>query len=202
MLDDVAQANPPLQWLRAEELTGLAVGAAKSAVRTPWCIGATPCVLLTSRLRWRRQQRVLGAYEVAALQGIWPLRWAFLLQVSSWTEPRGAWRPCWEDFFLAAPHGLVLLPWAAPRHAPRSFWGFCRSRCPRYRARVLRRRRFPRCRLGSCCGRSGGSRERHRGRSRSRRFPRWLCNLLVVPETLGDRFPRNFQFPWEKRQVR
>ena len=29
-------------------------------------------MLPNSRLHWRRQQRVLSAYEVAALRGIWP----------------------------------------------------------------------------------------------------------------------------------
>ena len=71
-LDYVVQANPPLQCLRADELTDLVIDVAKSAHRAPWCIGATPCVLPNSRLHWRRQQRVLSAYEVAALQGIWP----------------------------------------------------------------------------------------------------------------------------------
>ena len=71
-LDYVVQANPPLQCLRADELTDLVIDVAKSAHRAPWCIGATPCVLPNSRLHWRRQQRVLAAHEVAALQGIWP----------------------------------------------------------------------------------------------------------------------------------
>ena len=39
--------------------------------RAPWCIGATPCALPNFRLRWRRQQRVLDARELSALQGIW-----------------------------------------------------------------------------------------------------------------------------------
>jgi len=39
---------------------------------------------------------------------------------SSWTEPCGSWRPRWEDLFLAAPCGLVLLPWPVPRHTRRS----------------------------------------------------------------------------------
>lgn len=71
VLAHVVQANRPLQRLTAEELTDLVVDVAKSAERAPWCIGATPCVLPNSRLHWRRQQRVLGAREVAALQGIW-----------------------------------------------------------------------------------------------------------------------------------
>ena len=71
-LDYVVQANPPLQCLRADELTDLVIDVAKSAHRAPWCIGATPCVRPNSRLHWRRQQRALSAFEVAALQGIWP----------------------------------------------------------------------------------------------------------------------------------
>jgi len=72
VLDHIVQANRPLQRLEAGELTDLVVDVAKSAERAPWCVGATPCVLPNSRLYWRRQQRVLGAREMLALQGIWP----------------------------------------------------------------------------------------------------------------------------------
>jgi hypothetical protein len=50
----------------------LVVDIAKSVSRAPWSVPATPCVLPNSRLHWRRQQRVLDAHEMAALQGIWP----------------------------------------------------------------------------------------------------------------------------------
>ena len=72
VLDSVVQENRPLQRLEAEELTDLVVDVAKSADRAPWCIGATPCVLPNSRFHWRREQRVLGVHELAALQGLWP----------------------------------------------------------------------------------------------------------------------------------
>ena len=72
VLDHVFQANRSLQRLEAEELTDLVIDVAKSAGRAPWCIGATPCVMPNSRLHWRRQHRVLGAHEMAGLQGIWP----------------------------------------------------------------------------------------------------------------------------------
>ena len=55
-----------------EELLDLVVDIAKSVSRAPWCVQATPCVLPNSRLHWWRQQRVLDAREMAALQGIWP----------------------------------------------------------------------------------------------------------------------------------
>jgi hypothetical protein len=58
--------------LQPEELLDLVVDIAKSVSRAPWCVQATPCVLPNSRLHWRRQQRVLDAREMAALQGIWP----------------------------------------------------------------------------------------------------------------------------------
>ena len=73
VLDGVVQRTRLLQRLEAEELTDLVVDIiSKSAGREPWCIGATPCALPHSPLHWRRQQRVLGAREMAALQGIWP----------------------------------------------------------------------------------------------------------------------------------
>ena len=72
VLDSVVQESRPLQRLEAEELTDLVVDVAKSADRAPWCIGTTPCVLPNSRFHWRREQRVLGVHEVAALQGLWP----------------------------------------------------------------------------------------------------------------------------------
>ena len=65
------QRTRSLQRLDAEELTDLVVDIAKSVSRAPWCVQATPCVLPNSRLHWRRQQRVLDAQEMAALQGIW-----------------------------------------------------------------------------------------------------------------------------------
>ena len=58
--------------LQPVELVDLVVDVAKSVIRAPWCVGATPCVLSNSRLHWQRQQRVLDAREMAALQGIWP----------------------------------------------------------------------------------------------------------------------------------
>ena len=58
--------------LQPEELFDLVVDIAKSVSRAPWCVQATPCVLPNSRLHWRRQQRVLDAREMVALQGIWP----------------------------------------------------------------------------------------------------------------------------------
>ena len=67
----VAEANRPLQRLEAEDLTDLVVDISKSTDRAPWCIGSTPCVLPNSRLHWRREQRVLDAREMCALQGIW-----------------------------------------------------------------------------------------------------------------------------------
>ena len=56
--------------LQPEELLDLVVDIAKRVSRAPWCVQATPCVLPKSRLHWRRQQRVLDAHEMAALQGI------------------------------------------------------------------------------------------------------------------------------------
>ena len=44
----------------------------RRASRAPCRIGATPCVLPQPRLHWLRQQRVLDARELDALQGIWP----------------------------------------------------------------------------------------------------------------------------------
>ena len=58
--------------LQPEELLELVVDIAKSVSRAPWSVQATPRVLPNSRLHWRRQQRVLDAHEMAALQGIWP----------------------------------------------------------------------------------------------------------------------------------
>ena len=58
--------------LQPEELLDLVVDIAKSVIRAPWCVGATPCVLPNFRLHWRRQQRVLDAREMASLQGTWP----------------------------------------------------------------------------------------------------------------------------------
>ncbi len=69
--------------LQPEELVDLVVDIAKSVVRAPWCVGATPCVLPNSRLHWRRQHRVLDAREMAALQGIWPRDFAAL---ESWRK--------------------------------------------------------------------------------------------------------------------
>ena len=63
--------NRPLQRLSEEELQDLVVDISKSCGRAPWCLGAAPCVLPGSRLYWRRKQWVLGAREMAALQGIW-----------------------------------------------------------------------------------------------------------------------------------
>jgi hypothetical protein len=73
VLDCVVQERA-LQRLQPEELVDLVVDAAKSLSRAPCCVGATPCVLPKSRLHWRRQQRVLDAHEMAALQGIWASR--------------------------------------------------------------------------------------------------------------------------------
>ena len=71
VLEHVVQANRSLQRLAPEQLMDLVVDIAKSVGRSPWCIGATTCVLPNSRLHRQRQQRVLGAREMAALQGIW-----------------------------------------------------------------------------------------------------------------------------------
>ena len=66
VLDCVVQERAP--QLQPEELVDLVVDIAKSVSRAPWCVQATPCVLPSSRLHWRRQQRVLDAREMAALQ--------------------------------------------------------------------------------------------------------------------------------------
>ena len=58
MLDCVLQERA-LQ-LQPEDLLDLVIDIAKSVIRAPWCVGATPCVLPNSCLRWRHQQRVLG----------------------------------------------------------------------------------------------------------------------------------------------
>ena len=79
----VVEANRPLQRLEAEELTDLVAEIAKSTDRAPWCIGATPCVLPKSRLHWRRQQRVLDARELSALQGIWT---RYSVALESWCQ--------------------------------------------------------------------------------------------------------------------
>ena len=72
VLDCILEKNRSLQGLEAEELADLVVDISKSVGRAPWCLGSTPCALPGSRLHWRRERRVLGAREMAALQGIWP----------------------------------------------------------------------------------------------------------------------------------
>ncbi len=71
VLDGAVAANRPLQRLGAEYLTDLVVDISKSTGRAPWRVGATPCVLPNSRVHWRREQRVLDAREMCAMQGIW-----------------------------------------------------------------------------------------------------------------------------------
>ena len=71
VLTHAVQDYRGLQRLEPGELADLVVDIAKSVGRAPWCVGATPCVLPNSRLHWHRHQRVLGAREMAALQGVW-----------------------------------------------------------------------------------------------------------------------------------
>ena len=84
-IDDLFNSTRSLQRLSGEELEDLVVDISKSAGRLPWCLDATPCVLPGSRLFWRRRRWVLGAREVAALQGIWPRDFPAL---TAWCEHR------------------------------------------------------------------------------------------------------------------
>lgn len=81
---DVLRSRSVLRLDKAA-LEGLVIDISKSAGRTPWCAGATPCVLPNSRLYVRHVQCVLGPREAAALQGLWP---ADFRALSAWCEDK------------------------------------------------------------------------------------------------------------------